>query len=75
MTLPGTVQEVIETQYTGALEKAEIAVEGADPLYEEIRIENTLRDEHGNEVTLKAGAEVEVRVEAEPTGTVPKRAA
>ena len=34
-------------------------------LYREIRIENTLTDEHGNEVALKPGAHVEVTVEAD----------
>jgi len=75
MTLPGTVQEIIETKYTEALEKAEIAVEGADPLYEGIRIDKTLKDERRNEVKVKADAEVEVMVEAEPKATVPKSAA
>jgi hypothetical protein len=53
-------------------EKAEIAVEGADELYREIRIENSLTDEKGQEVKLKAGAEVEVTIEADPNATVPK---
>lgn len=75
VTLPGTVEKIIETKYTGEPEKAEIAVEGADPLYKEIRIENTLIDERGNEVKLKLGAEVEVTVEAEAKATVPKSAA
>jgi hypothetical protein len=41
-------------------------------LYKEIRIENTLKDEKGNEVSLKQGAEVEVTVEAEKEATTPK---
>lgn len=75
VTLPGTVEKIIESRYTGEPEKAEIAVEGADPLYKEIRIENTLQDERGKEVKLKPGAEVEVTVEAESIATVPKSAA
>jgi len=55
-------------------EKAEIAVEGADHLYREIRIENTLEDENGNQVKLKAGAQVDVTVEADSKDTVPKSA-
>jgi hypothetical protein len=53
-------------------EKAEIAVEGADELYQEIRIENTLSDNKGDEVRLKEGARVEVTVEAKPEETTPK---
>lgn len=52
--------------------KAQIAVEGADHLYKELRIENNLTDENGNEVRLKQGAKVDVAVEAEPEATVAK---
>lgn len=75
VTLPGTVEKIIPTNYPGEPEKAEIAVEGADPLYKEIRIENTLHDEKGKEVTLKPGAEVEVTIEADAAATNPKKPA
>lgn len=71
-TMPGTVQKIIKSPHPDMPEKAEIAVEGADELYREIRIENTLTDEKGNEVQLKPGAQVEVTVEAEPKDTVIK---
>jgi hypothetical protein len=73
-TLPGTVQKIIKPPHPDLPEKAEIAVEGADELYREIRIENTLTDENGNVVKLKPGASVEVTVEAEPKDTVSKDA-
>jgi hypothetical protein len=44
-TKPGRVQKVIKPLHTDIPEKAEISVEGADDLYREIRIENTLEDE------------------------------
>ena len=72
VTLPGTVEKVIESPHRGMPEKAEIAVEGADDLYREIRIENKLVDENGNEVKLKEGASVEVTVEAESAATTVK---
>jgi len=53
-------------------EKAQIAVEGAEDFYKEIRIENSLTDEDGNEVGLKQGAQVEVTIEAEPSDTAKK---
>ena len=72
VTLPGVVEKVIKPIHAGAPEKAEIAVEGADDLYREIRIENKLVNEDGKEVKLKEGASVEVTVEAETAGTAPK---
>ena len=71
-SLPATVQRIIPSPHPAVPEKAEIAVEGADDLYKEIRIENTLTDEKGNEVKLKPGAEVEVTVEADPDSVIPK---
>ena len=62
VTLAGTVEKII--QRPGEVEKAQISVEGADPRYDEIRIENSIQSPNGNEVRLKAGAEVEVTVEA-----------
>jgi hypothetical protein len=72
VTLPGTVEQIIESPHPSMPEKAEIAVEGADELYQEIRIENTLKDANGDEVRLKKGAQVEVTVEAESEETTTK---
>jgi hypothetical protein len=44
--------------------KAQIAVEEADPRYRNLRIDNALIDEHGDDVKLKKGAHVEVTVSA-----------
>jgi hypothetical protein len=71
-TLPGTVEKIIKPPHPSEPEKAQIAVEGADHLYKELRIENSLTDENGNEVHLKKGAKVDVTVAAEPDATVPK---
>jgi hypothetical protein len=72
-TLPGTVEKIIKSPIPNEPEKAQIAVEGADHLYKEIRIENTLTDENGDKVRLKPGAHVDVTVEAEPKDTTAKR--
>jgi hypothetical protein len=72
-TLPGVVEKVIKSPFPSVPEKAQIAVEGADDLYREIRIENILMDDKGEEVSLKPGAQVEVTVEAEPEATKPKK--
>ena len=72
-TRPGVVEKIIKPVVPEGPEKAQIAVEGADHLYREIRIENTLTDEKGKEVRLKEGAPVEVTVEANPEDTAPKK--
>lgn len=71
-TKPGVVERIIKPVVPEEPEKAQIAVEGADHLYREIRIENALIDEKGREVKLKEGAEVEVIVEADLKDTTPK---
>ncbi len=70
-TLPGTVERIIKPLSGDEPEKAQIAINGADHLYREIRIENTLTDENGDPVRLKQGAEVEVTVEAPRETTTP----
>jgi hypothetical protein len=71
--LPGTVEKIIKSAIPNEPEKAQIALEGADHLYREIRIDNTLTRENGEEVSLKPGAQVEVTVEAEAKATTPKK--
>jgi hypothetical protein len=69
-TLPGKVEKVIQPHpSSGEPEKAQIAVEGADHLYREIRVPNSLTDANGRKVRLKEGADVEVKIEADPVVT------
>ena len=70
--LRGTVEKIVPSVVPSEPDKAQIAIEGAEPLYKELRIENTLTDASGNEVQLKRGAEVEVTVEAESRGVASK---
>ena len=72
VTLPGTVEKIIPPITPIETEKAQIAVEGAEDLYKEIRVENTLHDENGKPVALKPGVEVEVTIAADKTATKPK---
>ena len=62
VTIPGTVEKIISTPRQP--EKAQIAVDGAVRPYRDLRIENALIDEHGDDVKLKKGAHVEVTVAA-----------
>lgn len=68
-TKPGIVQKIIESPISSEPEKAQIAIQGADELYREIRIENALEDESGKQVKLKSGAHVDVTVEADSKDT------
>jgi hypothetical protein len=65
-TFPATVEKVIKPMPgSGEPEKAQIAVEGADHLYREIRVPNRMVDEDGNKVKLKEGTEIEVKIESD----------
>jgi hypothetical protein len=60
-TIPGTVDKLIPSPRPSQPEKAQIAIAG-DHGYRDLRIENSLTDEHGDEVRLKKGALVEITV-------------
>jgi hypothetical protein len=65
-TMPGTVNKIIPSGRPSQPEKAQIAIRGAGPRHQDLRIENALTDEHGDDVKLKKGARVEVTVTTEP---------
>jgi hypothetical protein len=65
-TMSGTVDKIIWSPGPSQPEKAQIAVDGADHGYRDLRIESTLTDEHGDDVKLKKGAHVVVTVTAKP---------
>jgi hypothetical protein len=73
--IPGTVDKLIRSTAPSVPEKAQISIE-SDSGYRDLRIENSLTDEHGDEVKLKKGAHVEVTVTAEDAvGADPKAVA
>jgi hypothetical protein len=61
-TMPGTVDKIIPARHPSQSEKAQIGVDDADHRHRDLRIENALTDEHGDDVKLKRGAHVEVTV-------------
>jgi hypothetical protein len=69
VNLTGVVEKIIKPILPNEPEKAQIAVEQADHLYREIRIDNNLIDADGDAVRLKPGAEVEVAITADPKHT------
>jgi len=70
VTLPGTVERIIKPP--NEPEKAQITVKGADHLCRDMRIDNTLRNENGDAVSLQAGARVDVTLKAESEATTLK---
>jgi uncharacterized cupredoxin-like copper-binding protein len=72
VTLPAVVEKIIKSPDPDIPDKAHIVVEGATELYREIRIDNALQNDKGEEVELKPGTEVDVTVEAPADGTKPK---
>ena len=72
VTLPAVVEKIVKPFNPSEPEKAQIAIQGADHLYREIRVENTLKNAAGEKVRLKPGAEVDVTIEA-PAEAVEKK--
>jgi hypothetical protein len=64
-TVSGTVDRIVTPRTSKKPEKAQIAVDGQEKRYRTLRVDNTLTDRHGEEVSLKKGARVEVTVSAE----------
>jgi hypothetical protein len=62
-TMPGTIVKIIPPRPSRP-EKAQIAIDRADHAHRDLRIENSLTNENGDEVKLKKGAHVEVTVSA-----------
>jgi hypothetical protein len=60
-TLPGTVAGIIKSPPPSEPEKAQIAVEESDHGSREIRINDRLRNENGNDVRLKLGERLSKR--------------
>ncbi len=72
--MTGTVKKIIKPYSPDEPEKAEVDIHEADPLYREIRIENVVKDDDGQEERLRQGAQVEVILEADSDATTKKPA-
>ena len=71
-TMPGTVAKIIPSRSRRRPEETQIRVDQAAGRNRDLRIENSLTDEHGDEVKLKKGAHVEVTVAADPQTAIAK---
>jgi len=63
----------IPSRHPSQPDKAEISIDSGEDFYREIRIDNVLKDEDGEDVELKEGADVDVTIEAELKDTTNKR--
>jgi hypothetical protein len=70
--MPGTVDKIIPSSRPSQPEKAQIAVDGAEHRHRHLRVDNTLTDEHGDDVKLKKGAHVEITVTDESNSSTTK---
>lgn len=71
-TKTGKVEKVIKAVVPTEKDKAEIHIPSAEPLYQEIRIDNELKSADGETVELKPGADVEIHIEADKAATKKK---
>jgi hypothetical protein len=62
--VPGTVSKIIRSRKPSEPETAQIIIDESRHQDGNLRIENTLVDEHGNDVSLKKGAHVDLTVTA-----------
>ena len=63
-TLPGIVEQIIKSSDSGEPEKAQIGIQSANDIREEIRIVNTLTQKNGDEVSLEKGDAVKITIKA-----------
>jgi len=61
-SVPGTVDRIFPSPGLSQPERAQIGMDLPDKGFRDIRIENSLTDEFGDDVRLKKGAKVEVTV-------------
>ena len=69
-TLQGKVEKIIKPFNSAEPEKAQVSIEDGEELYREIRVENRLSDERGNEVKMKENAPVDVTIETDEKHTI-----
>jgi hypothetical protein len=72
VTLAGIVDRIFPSSRASRRERVQVTVQGADRGHRELRIENTLTDEFGDDARLRKGAHVEVTVTAEQETLTPE---
>lgn len=60
VTLRGRVEKIISSSMNNLSDAVQTAIEGAEDLYREVRIQNLLRDADGGVIALQPGLGVEI---------------
>jgi hypothetical protein len=71
-TVEGVVEKIIKPISPSDTEKAQIGLKDAEPLYAEVRVDNSFETPSGEIVALKPGAEVVVTIEADRDDAIKK---
>ena len=70
--MAAVARQVIPPRYPHEVEKVEISISEAEDLFREVRFENSFLDAMGNELSIRAGAELDVRLETNTSSLVKK---
>lgn len=70
--IPARATRIISPSEFRVNEVVEISIPEAEDLFSELRVENSLFDEQGNELALKTGDFLDVRLEANATDLIRK---
>jgi hypothetical protein len=65
------VRKLLTPNYATQPQKIEISIPDADDLFREIRVANSFISPDGGSVSLKAGVQVHITIEADLKDTVP----
>lgn len=67
------VEKIIKSPDPKEPDEEQIGVEGGEDLYREVRIDNVLKGQNGEDVSLKESAKVDVTIEVDPKDTIKKK--
>ena len=73
ISLQGIIDKIIPSPQPNQAEGAQIAIKEDNLPEQDLRIENSFTDEHGDDVKLKKGAHVDITVTAEPRNKQPEQ--
>jgi hypothetical protein len=65
-SMTGRVDKITKSPSPSEPETSQIGIHGADRGQRNLKIENVLADEHGDQVSLKKGAQARVTITAQP---------
>ena len=70
--MPAVAQQIIRPRYRDETSLVEINIPEAEPLFREVRIDNSFVDSRGGVLSLTVGTRLDIRFEAAAKGLVNK---